>query len=90
MRSTCNRLSALNLVQVASHCRVRGSHVGIWPRGFATSLFGLVLESASICRTFVVSSQDGSIQVTESEGALFSTLGSSAWRSRPSYPVGNA
>ena len=74
----------------------RGSDVGIWPRGFATSLFGLVLESAGICRTFVVWSQElgfmseGSIQVTKSWGALFSTLGSSAWRGRPSYPVGNA
>ena len=36
--------------------RVRGSHVGIGPR--ATSLFGLVFESAGICRTFVVWSQD--------------------------------
>ena len=34
------------------------SHVGIGPRGFATSLFGLVLESAGICRTFVVWSQN--------------------------------
>ena len=38
--------------------KLRGSHVGIWPRGFATSLFGLVLKSAGICRTFVVWSQD--------------------------------
>ena len=37
---------------------LRGSHVGIWLRGFATSLFGLVLESAGICRTFVIWSQD--------------------------------
>ena len=26
----------------------------LWPRGFATSLFGLVLESAGIYRTLVV------------------------------------
>ena len=40
------------------------SHVGIWPRGFATSLFGLVLESAGICKTFVVSSQDWGLCLT--------------------------
>ena len=37
---------------------LRGSHVGIGPRGFATSLLGLVPESAGICGTVVVWSQD--------------------------------
>ena len=35
-----------------------GSHVGIWPRGVATSLFGHSFESAGVCRTFLAWSQE--------------------------------
>ena len=36
----------------------RGSHVGIWPRGAAASLFKHAFESAGIGKTFLVWSQD--------------------------------
>ena len=37
---------------------LRGSHVGMWLRGEAASLSGHAFETAGICRTVLVWSQD--------------------------------